>query len=828
MGARLPKRGHFWAVPALLAIALPLLPLAAAAESLFINEFNGLNPDHSPATLTRGQTPDSENVVTDEGPGLQPRQGFTLCKASSATAQWVFPYSSGTRYQIIQSGGVLKADIGDCTFAITVSTVASGVDTTAAVLGGKFFFGNTTDGLKYWDTSAVAVASATLKPTQLVTHKNRLWAAGMVSDPRTVRASAFGDGTTWNLVTDPAVTDPAVFVIGGAVDEVLTALYSSHRDALVWMKSRSFGVISGNDRSNFEVRTYSDNVGTAYPDSVRDCDGLLRWLGPARTIYEWNGSELVNIGKHIKTQLAAISQGDANSRAYQITTQTDWETGTIGTGLTATDSPGDLEPGDVVIDSFTDGNTSSSPAWTDGASDADVSFSAATGELVWVDATQASGGSEYMYTTNPNTGNAGYWGVTHVAWENGDTIAFGISNSAAPVGVTHNSYSLTAQYCSPSSCGGAGLLTLGLFENSSLMTGAYAQFAYPGDGFTLGISRSTSNVISAYVNGVMRSSATDSSYTSFATVALGTSFSGGGGYSDIVVDDVIYRVFSSTYVSASFSLGSISQYGIFESASVADGGTLTYAIYTDTDSTKTVSGGVPVAGTWISSQAITSGSIPTLSTAAYAFITESFAVSDVIQQPVTDSLTLRWTEGSTTKTPSAWFRQRYWLGVAQNSATNNLVLVFDRNREWQRYRGVSASALAIYNGSLFFGNSAGVYQYETGYTDAGSAISSYYRTGTLSPAGPNLAAVFNEVQVTADSSAETLATTYQVNDVATDYSLRGYVMNTASGLQNFRLAFPFDQVQQARNLSLKFAVSGTTFWRILGATLDFVPDLVPE
>ncbi len=43
------------------------LPLNA--EVLAINQFSGLNTDDSPLQLAEGQTPDSENVVTDDGPG---------------------------------------------------------------------------------------------------------------------------------------------------------------------------------------------------------------------------------------------------------------------------------------------------------------------------------------------------------------------------------------------------------------------------------------------------------------------------------------------------------------------------------------------------------------------------------------------------------------------------------------------------------------------------------------------------------------------------------------------------------------------------------------
>lgn len=825
MGARLPKLGGLRGVLLFLGIALAPLFSIANAAILPISEFSGLNTEASPATLQGGQTPDSENVVTDEFGGLQPRQGFTLCHTSSSTAQWVFPHSGGTIYQIIQSGNVLKADTGGCTFSVTISTVASGINTAAAVLGDRFYFTNTTDGLRYWDTSTVTVASATIAATQLVAHKARLWAAGIAASPRTVFASAFGDGTNWNLATDPVVTDPAQFVIGGASGFPLTTLYTSHQDAVVWMASRSFGAISGNSRADFTVRTYSDNVGTAYPDSVQNCDGLLRFLGPARTVYEWNGAELVNIGSVIKTYLGQIGQGDANTRAYTITTQADWQTGTIGLGLSATTSPGEMVLDYTLIDDFTDGDYTASPVWTEGYNTGTASVSISGGK---VKVTNGSGTGEarWLITPNLNTSNTGIWKASFSDFGAGANATIGLSTRAAGSELDYRQKAQYQAFVGPN--GLSWQAAVYLLDNSGTETLiSSSTISTPASSFVLSLSRNSSGFFSFAMDDVVVASGTETTYTSFATVFVAAG-AGDDAAGSTYFDDVYYKVYSSTYVSTSFALGSISTFGQFSAVSTLNGGTLSYAIYTDSDTTKTITSGAPVAGTFLSSQTITSGSIPTISTAAYAFFSESFTITSQTQTPTTDLLSLAWNEGNTTKTPSAWFRQRYWLGVSYNSATNNRVLVFDKNRQWQRYSGISAASLAIYNGGLFFGNSDGVYQYETGYTDAGSDIASYYRTPTLSPAGPNLSAVFNDVQLTTDESEESLVTTFQVNGASTDYSLSSKAMNDYDGIQNFRLSFPFSQIQQGRNISLEFAVTGGSFWRILGATLDFVPDIVPE
>jgi hypothetical protein len=899
---KLARLGPIWTV---LGIAL-LGAAPATSETVIINQFSGLNTDYSPATLTDGQTPDAENVVTDEGPGLSPRYGFTLCNASSATAAWVFPHSNGTRYQIIQSGGVLKADTGSCSFGITVSTVAANINVTAAVLGDKFFFASTTDGLKYWDTSSVVVASASLKITQLVAHKNRLWAAGHSSFPRTVFASKFGDGTSWDLVVDPAVTDPAQFVIGGAVDEPLTALYSSHRDAIVWMKSMSFGVIDGNSRADFTVRTYSDNVGTAYPDSIRDCDGLLRWLGPARTIYEWNGSHLENIGKNIKGYLSQIGQGDANSRSFTLTTQSDYNNGTLYQKSSA------IVSGDIMLTTWTRTDTATADfnAFTSSSNVTVVDnrvYLSTSNTAVDNGSFESAVGSEWTLTSlsrvasltgtacgtiSPQSGSF-FVGATGLAPIGSDSILVEIQDAAGNILATpYNFTSLTTCAWNPITVDLSAYVGRYIKINSYRQNGSgvkTATFLCSGGTMTFYAYSQGSNAIVAYDNfgggrssiysGTLSSQAFDTSLTSAAWLSSGASWTTNGhsitmqtqsssngstwqtavawstgsapasdfrryirwvvtistgnstnGTALPFLDDVTLaaRANYGAFISSSIATGSPTSWGTFGADTTADGGTVAYAVYTDTDTVMTITNGVPTAQ-FVSSQTITSGSFITLSTSAYVRVGETETIAVSTQNPTNHSLTLSWSEGNTTKTPSTWFRQRYWLGVSQNSTSNNRVIVFDRNRQWQRYSGISAASLVLYNGNLFFGNSSGVFQYETAYADAGSAISAYFRTATYSPSGPNLSNAYDDLEVTTELSAQTLASTFQLNgDTSTDYSLASQVMNEDAGIQNFRLSFPFSQAQSGRNISVKFAVSGTTFWRILGATLDFTPDVVPE
>jgi hypothetical protein len=776
----------------------------------------------------------------------------------------------------------------------------------ASVLGNNFYFANTTDGLKSWDGTTTSVANATMKVSMLVTHKGCLWAAGMASAPRTIYKSAFGSGTNWTLATNPVVTDPAQFVIGGAVDEPLTAIYASFQDKLMWFKSHSFGGILGSDRNDFNVRTYSDRVGTAYPETVKDCDGALRWLGGARTVWEFTGSALNKISRGIEGILAGVVQGDANARAYEITSQVDFNAGTNNLTSNA------ISSGDVVLSTWTAGDTSTSDfssgvtfthistitipgsiALTTQTVTADSSvtnggFESGSGSDAdnWTEGGWTRGGIAYAgsYAVFKNeasahaviaTANEGGTGGTACAsltqsitssWVQYTLSMSGCANKSVVVGFSVNGSKIysdlffasgtdltfysrlgpagPAIFHSIDALGGNVVRTVsypleatGTFVSRTFDTG----FSTPMWASSGGSWTANGHTIKAYTQTSLDGTTWDSNI-SWSTGASPTSsfkryiryqidFSTTtGGTGTPYVSDVTLAARQSTgsYVSTSFPLGSPSGFGVFGAGDAANGGTLTYTLYTDTDATKTVVNGVPTAGSYTAKTIVTSGVIPAISTAAYAFFGSTFAITAGTQNPTLSSLILNWSEGSTLKTAAAYTNQRYWLGCAVNSTTNNRVLVYDRNHEWQRYTGINATSMTPYNGTLYFSNTSGVFQGETGYTDNGSAISAYYRTHTLAPASSHLVSTFNDLMMTMDNSPATLSTTYQVNGVSTDYSLVDYAMNTQPGIQDIRFPFPFSQVQQGKNISFKWAVSGTSFWRILGATFDFTPDRVSQ
>lgn len=909
------------------AVIFFLAALARAGE-LPIRQFGGLNTDDARLLLQNGQTADSENVVTDEpGGGLSGRKGFVEFSTSPAKAIWEFPHSSGARYIIIHSSHNLLADTGSGTFSTLVSTVAADLVTVGAVLGDKFYFSNTTDGLKYWNTTSVTVASSTMKFTGMVAHKGRLWGIGVPANERTLYASAFNDGTDWTLQADPADDDPAQFILGGANDEVLTAIYASFQDKLIWFKPRSFGGIYGTDRSDFAVRTFSDQVGTAYKDSVQDCSGYLRWLGPLRTVWEFDGSRFGKISEDIDGIMGAVTQGDANARNFTFTSKDDFDAGTNTLTSNA------LVSGDIVLSTWTATDTSS------------ADFNQAT--LVNM-TTQTVSGAVYLLDTNienhgfeSGTGNdANNWTELNTstrASRCGASVTIpGSAFSTCPQGVPSGGYNgtegsfflnlvapenLNVQVLDASDnvletlltfTNFSGDITTGTWSSQSVSLADYAgqsikirfdagldfgeqagqatsdlficngedvALDYKSWRFTNGsftsqffaidnIRTASGNIVSRAFDTAFSSpvwTASGASWTSngYVLTAETQSSSDGISFDSLVswstgsaptsafkryirykisvtttsavtglpyIDDVTFaaRAATGSWVSSSFSLGQISAFSTFGADDDSDGGTIAYTLYTDSDTTKTVTNGAPVAGTYLSSQVVTSGAIPTLSTAAYAFVSPVFASTVSTQSPAVHSVSLNWNEGSGLTVPSGYPNQRYWLGVTISSSNNNRVLVYDKERQWQRYSGIDAISMAIYSGRQYFGNNQGVFLAEEGFDDNGADITSYYTTPQFAPSGWDKRTVFHSLWLTTDRSESTIQTAFRVNGItSTSYSLGNVAMNSLGGTQVRKVPFPFSEVQKGKSLDLKWTVAGSKYWRLIGADLEFMSDPVP-
>lgn len=294
-----------------------LLSSVAKADVLSINQFNGINTDFLDIYLQNGQSPDSLNVVTDEGLGLTIRKGWSTFSTDTAKQIWEFPLGT-TRYMIAASTtGVLKAGIPvknaagveTLNLTITISTIPTNRDLAATILGDRFYFADDINGLKYWAGGSVVLSSAAMKVDKLATYKGRLAAAFPGTSARAIYLSEYLDGDNFTVPTDPVETDPSILTIPGSVGNYINGLFSPYQDKLIYFTPNSFGALYGSRRSNFIFREFSSVIGLKNQFTVQDCDGLLRWLANDTEIFEFDGVNVTKISEDIDELMSSVDFG---------------------------------------------------------------------------------------------------------------------------------------------------------------------------------------------------------------------------------------------------------------------------------------------------------------------------------------------------------------------------------------------------------------------------------------------------------------------------------------------------------------------------------------
>lgn len=779
---------------------------AVVEQALHVNQFGGMMKDVDPLALEDSMSADSENVITDLGNGIQPREGYIAYSTEPSKALWVFAKSNGTRYPITHSGDSLKADSGDKTFSVAVSTVATGIVTAGSQLGDYFYFCNTVDGLKRWDGATVTIASAAMTVNQLVTWKGRLVAAGKPGAERTLFISRYLDGTAWNLATDPSDDDPSQITVGGSLDENITGLYASYKDLLIWFKNTSFGGLFGSRRSNFALRTFSESVGTNHPGTVRDCDGLLRFLGPRRTVWEFDGSNLTKISEGNNEMFDAIINGESNSRTATVTSQSDYTSGSFNQ-TTATRWPGSVSlvaiGTNVFNNDFESGSGTTADYWSSGfVSGACGTSCSSMGRTASYGTYSGSFALGAPISATPGFGNV----EVNVLDSN--------NNVLQTSGNLYSNFNTSSWTQYTMSMPGLDRQQIKIQLVASTSGGA-------------NLYKSTSSLFTCFENG-----------TPYAFSIWGKKYSttcGGSACEYFVFDlaeggrETVYS--SGTYVSGNQSIGSaISSWNVFQRDENLNGGTITYGFYTDTDTTKTIGGdGLPVAGTYTSSQTITNNTIPTISTAPYAFFSAKFDITASTQNPTNDRMSITWDEGSSLKAKSVWTKQRYWLSTSRAStAYNDTIFVYDRQKQWQRYTGLNALDIQLHNSYPMIGSASGIIQGEIGTSDAGAAITSSYTTKYFFPNGAEMRAYLRDLWMTTTRSDATLSTYLYHDGAATPITLGPFVMNEQEGYQVKKLPIPAGDLQLVRHVAIKWNVSGTERWKILNGSLYFDPDTQRE
>jgi hypothetical protein len=188
------------------------------------------------------------------------------------------------------------------------------------------------------------------------------------------------------------------------------------------------------------------------------------------------------------------------------------------------------------------------------------------------------------------------------------------------------------------------------------------------------------------------------------------------------------RASTGTYQGAHFAT-SITSFGPVDITETLNSGQTAYAVFTDTNTSATFSN----SSTWISSQTVTDGSVPTLTPSTYAFFMASATITAGTQNPTISELSLALTGGTQAPVWSEYHFGTYLASIstASTSGTDS-ILLYDRNTAWTMYDHDFYCLKRLLSGAILGGsNSDGkIYRFrDTSLeSDSGTGINAYWRS----------------------------------------------------------------------------------------------------
>lgn len=726
----------------LLASLLLLLPIFVRADDsspykseVIGGQWLGLNNADASLQIADNEAQDLLNVdITDNGYGIRKRIGYAQFLTVGLSTHGVrgghyFRDTSGNDTLVFCNEKDCAESVNSGAFSAFLTTDTSGsyYDWTDAN-GSAWRANNNRDEIASYNGTTLVYYPSLPKGDQIEFMPDRGAISGTAANPNRITYSKKGDFTNYTVGNEDG--DPWTDDIGLPGSVVSAMKYAIGR-LFVWTRTSTlYGY--GTNQFDWEYKDLSTTIGTTQPNSVVSDQGLVYWQGQDRHFYRTDGNGIDKISR--KLDISDIVNGQA--RSWIVTSQSDFQAGTLGTGLSSTYSPGDvLFTTGTLVDDFSDGDYTASPAWTAfGVSNSTITV---TGNKLRFAPSSTSSplGGIYTALTHPNAIGLEF---DYTPRNNDDSrprialflstgIPTGVNSNGIPTGSHAYVLQLTqnSQFC----LGEGSDETLTISSGTASLKSTLRNGCVP---ISIELSRSTNGFIAAYVNDSVLASVTNTDLTSFSYIGFTYAFMNIVSISDVYneVDNFYVKYMTATYQSQQFNIGSsITVWDAIEISNTLGGnGLISYAIYGDSNTAITISD----ASTFVSSQTITNGSIPTIAVAAYATWTATYGRTVTTDTASLGNVTVNWNEGAVTRHFGSVDKDhRILWSVAEGTATvTNVTYIYDtRFDAWLKY-GFPMEAPAHVGDSLYFGGvSTGVvYKWPSGNTNAGNAITAYWKS----------------------------------------------------------------------------------------------------
>lgn len=224
------------------------------------------------------------------------------------------------------------------------------------------------------------------------------------------------------------------------------------------------------------------------------------------------------------------------------------------------------------------------------------------------------------------------------------------------------------------------------------------------------------------------------------------------------------RASTGTYQGTHFATA-VGSFGTVDLIETLNSGQTAYAIYTDTDTSASFTDST----TWISSQTVTDGAVPTLTPSTYAFFRASATITAGSQNPTISELSIALTGGNQSPVWAEYHQGTVLTGISTASSSgNDSVILYDRNKAWTLYDHDFYCMKRLLSGAIIGGsNSNGKiirFRDTSLESDDGSGINAYWRSKDFDFGSPVADKTMTRYYVTADYEANSDAVlSYGVN-----------------------------------------------------------------
>lgn len=321
---------------------------------LVLEKFCG-NNDHVPSNkIPDCDSPDSENVLTDNGV-LEKMPGMDTIIAAVNTGYpirntWAFTTSGNSKYLIAHSSvGIYYTDFSAS--PVLLNTVSNDYEVDAVAAFSKIYFTNRTTWPWTWDGVSTDTKKSDGQPlcTYYEFAHERIYCGNSDTSASAIHVSSYGSGSYWTVPADvdEEPDGPNLFYFSKGDGQSITCLKQTPWGIFVG-KPNSTHILKGYNNDTYYKRVIDPVVGCTDDRLVQMLDGILIWLAKDG-VYAWSGTgQVQRISDKISGTIDDVRTGQAFIDYYTVTSKSQWEEGNFSSNGPSDSWDTTITPGAIV------------------------------------------------------------------------------------------------------------------------------------------------------------------------------------------------------------------------------------------------------------------------------------------------------------------------------------------------------------------------------------------------------------------------------------------------------------------------------------------------